>query len=260
MVQYFLANIDTFKAYCGSGILPLLFIACDIYILVTEKIVWKKMILGVVPLFIIVMFFMPFTRAVYEKVGMEDGTYYRVLWLVPMGVDVAYAFCRLFERRRKLGLVVATLVVVVLSGFNLVYRSQYITKAENRFHIPTAAIDICNLIAPKEGEARVRAACPPELVYFIRQYNTDIMLPYGRDYVEAQWDYWNAVYEQMNIEPGGSYNIEALLETTRQQKCTYVVLNMSVPTDIDPTTQGLVLLAQMDGYSIYMDPLVVEES
>ena len=102
MIQYFFSNIDTFKDYCGSGVLPLLFIASAIYILVTEKIVWKKMILGVVPLFIIVMFFMPFTRAVFEKVGMEDGTYYRVLWLVPMGVDVAYAFCRLFERRRRL--------------------------------------------------------------------------------------------------------------------------------------------------------------
>lgn len=256
MLQYFLKSIETFKDYCGSGILPLLFIASAIYIVVTEKVTWKKLILGVMPLFVTIMFFMPFTKALYEKVGMEDGTYYRVLWLIPMGVDVAYAFCRIFDRRRKLGLVIAVAVVIVCSGFSLVYRSQYITKAENRFHIPTAAIDICNLIAPQEGEARVRAAFPPELVYFIRQYNTDIMLPYGRDYVEAQWDYWNAVYEQMNIEAGGSYNVEALLETTRQSKCTYVILNMSIPTDVDPQTFGLELLAQMDGYSIYLDPLV----
>lgn len=260
MLQYFLRSVDTFKDYCGSGILPLLFIASAIYIVVTEKVTWKKMILGVMPLFIIVMFFMPFTTALYEKVGMEDGTYYRVLWLVPMGIDISYAFCRLFDRRRRLGLVVAIAVVIVCSGFSLVYRSQYITKAENRFHIPTAAIDICNLIAPEDGQARVRAACPPELVYFIRQYDTDIMLAYGRDYVEAQWDYWNAVFEQMNIAPGGSYNIEALLETTREAKCMYVILNMSLSTDIDPETMGLVLIAQMDGYSIYLDPLVVAEN
>ena len=260
MLQYFLKAVDTFVSYCGTGILPLLFIASAIYITVTEKITWKKMILGVAPLFITVMFFMPFTEALYEKVGMEDNTYYRVLWLVPMGVDVAYAFCRIFDRKRKIGLVIAIAVVIVCSGFSLVYRSQYITKAENRFHIPTAAIDICNLIAPEEGEARVRAACPPELVYFIRQYNTDIMLPYGRDYVEAQWDYWNAVYEQMNIAPGGSYNVEALLETTRQAKCMYVVLNMSIPTDVDPQEFGLELLAQMDGYSIYLDPMVEKDN
>ena len=260
MLQYFLNSVDTFKDYCGSGILPLLFIASAIYIVIIEKATWKKMILGVVPLFVIIMFFVPFTRAIYEKVGMEENTYYRVLWLIPMSVDIAYAFCRLFDRRRKIGLLVAITTVIICSGFSLVYRSQYITRAENRFHIPTAAIDICNLIAPDEDEARVRAAFPPELVYFVRQYNTDIMLPYGRDYVEAQWDYWNAVYEQMNIEPGGSYNVEALLETTRQAKCTYVILNMSVATDVDPQSLGLVLLSQMDGYSVYMDPLVVEAS
>ena len=133
MLQYFLKAVDTFVSYCGSGILPLLFIASAIYITITEKITWKKMILGVAPLFITVMFFMPFTEALYEKVGMEDNTYYRVLWLVPMGVDVAYAFCRIFDRKRKIGLAVAIAVVIVCSGFSLVYRSQYITKAENRF-------------------------------------------------------------------------------------------------------------------------------
>ena len=60
MLQYFLKTVETFVSYCGTGILPLLFIASAIYITVTEKITWKKMILGVTPLFITVMFFMPF--------------------------------------------------------------------------------------------------------------------------------------------------------------------------------------------------------
>lgn len=256
MLTYFMEIIETFRSYCGSGILPVLFFAAAIYILITEKESWKKVVMGIVPLFILFMFFLPLTKAVYEKVGMEDGTYYRLLWLLPMGADIAYAACKLFDKHRRIGLAVSIAVVILCSGFNLVYRSQYITKAENKFHIPQAAINICAILDRNKTEERVWAAFPPELVYFIRQYDTDIMLPYGRDYVEAQWDYWNAVCEQMNVTSEEGYDVAALLEATRESKCSYVILNMSIPTDEDPVNEGLVLLAQTDGYAIYQDPTV----
>ena len=253
MKTYFLSNIDTFFAYCGKGILPFLAIAAAVYILLKEKSIYKKLILGLFPVVYTVIFFFPLTRMIFEKVGMEDGTYYRMLWLFSMVCVIAYAACIIFYGKRRIGIAAAVLAIIVCSKASLVYRSKYITLAENKFHIPNAVIHICNLIEPNEGEPRIRAAFPPELVYFVRQYNTNIMMPYGRDYVEAQWDYWNPVCEQMNVTSDDGYKIRDLVKTTRESKCMYVILNMSIPTDIDPQEEGLALIAQMDGYSIYKD-------
>ncbi|WP_026506407.1 hypothetical protein [Butyrivibrio sp. MC2013] len=253
MTDYFVSNIVTIKSYMGAGLLPLLALISSIYITVTEKKKWIRMIMGVMPLLLTFIFFFPFSRVIFEKLASEENTYYRILWLFPMGVVTAYGAARLFDKHRIIGLIVSILAVIVVSGGSLVYRSQYITKAQNRFHIPDAAINICNIISPEEGADRVRAAFPPELVYFIRQYDTDIMMPYGRDYVEAQWDYWNPVCEQMNVTPDTGYKMEPLLAATRESRCKYLILNMSIPADSDPASYGLVLKAQTDGYSIYLD-------
>jgi len=251
MVTYFWQAVQTFISYCGNGILPILFIAADIYILFTEKNKWKKIALGIFPICMLIIYFFPVTKMLFEKLGIDSSTYYRFLWLIPMGVCVSYAACKLFENKKRPGLIISVAIVIICSSFSLVYRSEYITKAENRYHIPQAAIDICNIIAPTD-DTRIRAAFPPELVYFIRQYNTDIMMPYGRDFVEAQWDYWNAVCEQMNVTADEGYDIEALLEATRESKCRYIILNLSIPTSIDPETE-LTLIANIDGYAIYED-------
>ena len=72
-----------------------------------------------------------------------------------------------------------SLAIIVVSG-SLVYINRYMSPAENLYHIPQNVIDICDVIEPAEGEPRVRAAFPSELVHFVRQYDTNILMPYGR--------------------------------------------------------------------------------
>ena len=126
--------------------------------------------------------------------------------------------------------------------------------AENMYHIPQYVIDVCDVIAPKEGEQRVRAVFPSELVHFVRQYDTDILMPYGREMLATQWDYYNAVYEA--YEKPEVINAEDLLEATRQSKCLYIVLRTDRKVDVNLVTMGLKLVDTIGDYLIYLDPEV----
>ena len=246
------------KLYFGGPMLAILLVASAIYIIVTEKDLKKKILLGILPIVILAGFLLPVTKIVYVA-AFDDGsdTYYRVLWLVPMYVVIGYAVCKLvfsFESKMKqrIALVVA-LVVVVLSG-HLVYLNQYMSVAQNLYHIPQHVIEICDVIAPADGEDRVRAAFPSELVHFVRQYDTDILMPFGREMVVTQWDYYNPVYEVM--EKPEIIDAEELLDATRQTGCRYIVLAKDRKINKNLTTLGLKLIKTIDNYYIYEDPQV----
>ena len=250
MFGIFMESWVIYKQYCGKGFLPVVFLAALIYLFFTEKDLWKRIVLVYLPLLIQIAFFIPVTRIVFVAAMDEGATYYRFLWMLPMGVIIAYAGCRLFERHRRIGLVIMT-AVVVLTG-SLVYRSTLITKAENPYHIPQTVVEICDMIAPAKGEPRIRAAFPSELVYFVRQYNTNIMMPFGREMVESQWDYYNAVYEVM--EKPETIDTNALIAATRETKCSYVILATGRSMTEDLEKCGLKLLATVGNYRVYEDP------
>ena len=251
----------SFKLYFGNPLLAILLIVSAGYIAVTEKELKRRIMLGFLPLIMMAGFLLPITKIVYVAAFDEGSdTYYRLLWLVPMYVVIAYAGCKFavsFGKRswQRVAGVVA-LVVMILSG-SLVYFNQYMSVAENAYHIPQHVIDICDVIAPAEGEPRVRAAFPSELVHFIRQYDTDILMPYGREMVATQWDYYNSVYEVM--EKPEVIDAEALLEATRQTKCSYIVLKTDRKIDKSLSTLGLKLVDTVSGYYIYADPEVIDQ-
>lgn len=248
------------KLFFGNPILPIILLASAIYLIIFEKDVIKKIILGVLPIVILAGFLLPITKIVYVA-AFDDGsdTYYRILWLVPTYMVIGYAACKVifgFESRIKQRVaLVVSLVIVALSG-SLVYLNQYMSVAENLYHIPQSVIDVCQVIEPAEGEQRVRAVFPSELVHFVRQYNTNILMPYGREMIATQWDYYNEVYEA--YEKPEVINAEELIEATRQTKCLYVVLRSDRKIDKNLTSLGLKLVETVDDYLIYLDPEVSE--
>ncbi len=249
----------SFKLFFGNPVLAILLIASALYIAICEKDLKKRILLGILPLVIMAGFLLPVTKILYVAAFDEGSdTYYRLMWLVPMYVVMGYAACKLVysfgKRIRQRVALVIVLVVVALSG-SLVYLNQYMSVAENLYHIPQNVIDVCDVIAPADGEPRVRAAFPSELVHFVRQYDTDILMPYGREMIATQWDYYNAVYEVM--EKPEVIDAEALLEATRQTGCSYIILSESRKIDKNLVSLGLVLVDTVGGYKIYADPTVI---
>ena len=251
----------SFKLYFGKPWLAILLIASSLYLIIFEKDLRKKIILGILPLVIMAGFLFPVTKKVYVA-AFDDGsdTYYRILWLIPMYVVIGYAACKIIFSFGKSAwqriAFVAILAVIALTG-SLVYLNRYMSLAENLYHIPQSVIDVCDCIAPDEGEPRVRAVFPSEMVHFVRQYDTNILMPYGREMVATQWDYYNVVYEAM--EKSEVIDAEKLLDATRLTKCAYIVLRKDRKIDKDLTGLGLELFETVGDYYIYLDPVVMEQ-
>ena len=246
------------KLFFGNPFLAILLVASALYIAICEKDLKKKIMLGVLPLVILAGFLFPVTKIVYVAAFDEGSdTYYRLLWLVPMYLVIGYALCKIVtgfakELWQRVALV-AALVVVVLSG-SLVYLNQYMSVAENLYHIPQNVIDVCDVILPEDGEPRVRAVFPSEMVHYVRQYSTDILMPYGRDMIVTQWDYYNEVYEV--YEKPETIDAEVLLDATRKSGTRYIILPSDRKINKNLTTLGLKLIDTVDKYYIYEDPEV----
>lgn len=254
MFGIFMESLVIFKLYTGLKLLLGLTLFAWIYLLVTEKDKRIRLLFVYAPLIIVVLFLFPLSRKFFVAAGLDGETYYRILWTIPMGMITVLGACRLFSKYRKIGLVV-TSALIILCG-KCVYESDYISKAENLYHIPDTVVEICDLIAPEHPEARVSAVMPTDLIHFVRQYDARINMPYGRELLVERWKYYNAVYEKM--EEVEVVNMEELLEATRPEYCRYIIMEEEKQTDVDPVESGLILIDVIDGYRIYEDPVTAE--
>lgn len=255
MYEALIQSLSDIKLYIGSGYLAGLYLLCLVYLLITEKEKRLRVLLVYSPLTVLAVFIFPLSRMVFTGFGLDAETYYRLLWLLPMGVTIAYAACKLFAAHRRIGLAL-TAAAVALCG-TYVYANPNITKAENAYHIPSVTAHICDFLQEAEELDYIRAAFPAGLVHFVRQYDSDIMMPFGRDMTVPRWDYFNAVYEAMEKPETGVIDVEELLEATRAAECNYIILPATSLLSVDPVTEyELVLLATIDGFRVYKDPVM----
>lgn len=252
MYGIFMESYVIFKNYVGQGWWILAAIAVLIYLLISKD-DWRiKLPLSVCSAMLLVAYFCPLTRKVFVRLLREGDTYYRILWMIPWGTLLAYGGCRLFRRHPRVGLVLCS-VLIIISG-RLVYRNTYVTRAENLYHIPQSVIHVCDVISPPEGSPRVRALFPAELVHFVRQYDTDILMPYGREIIASQWGYYNELHEI--FEKSEVICAEDLLAASRQSQCMYIVIHEGRAIDVPLSACGLILVDTQDGYLIYRDPFI----
>lgn len=254
MYGIFMESLVIFKLYTGLKLLLVLTALSLIYLLLKEKDKRVRILLVYAPMIILALFLFPVSRKAFVAAGLDGETYYRVLWTIPMGIITAYGACKIFASHKRIGLVVTSVLIILCGSY--VYKSEYISKAENLYHIPDTVIKICDRITPDHPNATVTAVMPTELIHFVRQYDAGIKMPYGREMLVARWDYYNAVYEAM--EKPEVVNMETLLEATRADYCRYIVMAQGKKTDMPPEDAGLVLIDEIDGYRIYEDPVTVQ--
>ncbi|MGN0330897.1 MAG: hypothetical protein ACI4D5_06590 [Kineothrix sp.] len=260
MYGIFMESVVIFKNYTGGRYIMALFFLALVYLLTAEKDRRKRAVFVYMPLSLLLLFFCPLFRKVFVRLMSGSGdTYYRMLWLIPMGIVTAYGAVKLAgSLEERLGAwagrgVLAAMAIAVAVCGKYVYASPYMSPAENLYHLPQKVIDICELIAPEEGEERIWAVFPTDLVYFVRQYDTDIQLLYGREMVEPKWNYFEPVHEIMNHPT--RIDIEELLRLTRERYCTYIVLPHNKGVSAAPEEFGLELLDTVEGYPVYYDPV-----
>lgn len=244
--------ISVFHEYSGTGFIIGLYFMAMLYLFVIEKRKNIRIYFLYVPLGILFVFFNPIVaKIVYSVVG--DEIYYRILWLLPIIITIAYAFVSIVMRLKEKSkiIVVSFLVLCVVLGGKCVYLNPYFSSAENLHHMPNEVIRICDVIRVDGRE--VMAAFPIELVQYVRQYDPTICMPYGREMTVEDWIAWHAydLYLEMNKEV---LDASEIARYAKELSCHYVILPEKKEMSGDLEKYGFDLVDVIEGYRIYKDP------
>ena len=239
----------------GSGMLLALYVCAVIFLFYTEKETYKRILLVYLPLFWIGVLLLPVTYKVVAMV-MDVEVYYRFFWMLPVTLVIAYTAVQvyhMYQGKYRTLVALGLTLVMVLSG-DFVYNNWRYSKAENVFHVPQTVVELCDLMHAKGRE--VLALFPEELMQYVRQYDSTICLPYGRNVLVEDWNMNHPLYDIMEAEV---VDCDALGEAAVIYHCAYVVLRKERETIGDLTASGYVLKGTISGYQVYYNDEVFHD-
>lgn len=137
-----------FREYMGTGLIVIWYMISLIYLWINEKRKYLRLLFLYMPVILLLIYFNPlFAKAVYHMA--EGEIYYRILWLLPVTVVIAYTtvciYDRFGDRRRADLFALCAAGMIGLSG-SFVYSSPLFSRAENVYHMPDSVVHICDAI------------------------------------------------------------------------------------------------------------------
>ena len=88
--------LKLFQEYMGTGLIVLWFLVSLLYLWLTEKRKYIRVMFLYVPLVLLLVFFNPLVAKIVSQ--MADGEiYYRILWLLPVTPVIAFGTVQLCE-------------------------------------------------------------------------------------------------------------------------------------------------------------------
>lgn len=250
--------VALFRNFMGTGLIMIWFVVSLAYLWMNEKRTHIRILFLYMPIILLVLYFTPlFALPVYKLV--KGDIYYRVLWLLPITLVLAYTCVHICGRlsdekaanwKKKLfacmsGLGLAG--VIAISG-SFIYSNPNYIKAQNRYHVPDSVVHICDAIRVPGRE--VMAVFPLELVQYVRQYSPFVCMPYGRDVL---LDGWNVNIPFSSAMEAEVIDLEQLVPFVREAGCHYCILRADKQIEGNPEDYGFIRFAEMDGYVIYRD-------
>lgn len=245
---------EYFRNYMGTGLVVVWFLLSLVYLLITEKRKPVRILFLYVPMILLLTFFNPLlARLMYDYIG--DEIYYRILWLIPFVVVIAFAVTEIYaglQGKKKVIFAFWTAVLIMVSG-SCIYQNPFFHRAENLYHVPQSVVDICDAIEVEGRE--VKAVFPAELLQYVRQYSPVVVMPYGRELLVERWNYGteNALYEAMEADEIDAKN---LTELVREEWCAYIILPEDKEIIGALEDYDFEVFGQCEGYVIYKDSTV----
>ena len=233
------------KNYTGTGFITILFVMCLSYLAVKEDDRIKRILFIYIPVIVLAFFLCPVSYLVYGRIS-ESVTYYRLLWLVPVTPVIAYTAVKLSTSLNGIrqDICIALIAVLIAVSGRLMYSDMYMIKASNIYHMPDAVVHICDAIHVEGRE--VRALMPYEFQQFVRQYDSCICIPYGREYMMNIFAEPDDLRDAMIREERDPYEVGVL---AHQRGCHYIVIPAHERFTTPP--ENYEEFMNIDGYIIY---------
>ena len=241
--------MELFRDYMGTGLITGFFIVAVVYLFFTETDKAKRLLFIYIPVVMLLLYFNPlFCKLLYSVIG--DEIYYRILWLIPVTMVLAYGITVFYQRIRGwrgTAFLVLAAVMVITSG-SLIYKNVNFKRADNLYHIPQTVVDICDAIEVEGRE--VMAVFPMEMLQYVRQYNAYVCMPYGREIIVDRWGYFSPLQQAMEAE---KLIVAEMAPLAKERACHYIIVDSQKEILGDMAEYDYELFDSIGGYDIYID-------
>lgn len=256
MFENFMESLKALKNYTGLKLLFALTLLAWFVLFFRERRKSVRITLVVMPALVGLLFICPIVRILFVKAGLDADTYYRVLWMIPMGIITVYAMVKIIskigEKKRFIAVVAAAGVIAVTGSY--VYDSTSLYAAENAYGLPQATIDVVDFIRSVDDSECIMVLPSADLIFTVRQYDAKIYMPYGRDMYNPNCAYYSEIFER--YEKPELLNMKNLVEATRGEDVEYIVIYAARLLEDDPLDAGLIYVGTVDDHLIYRDPVI----
>ena len=194
----------------------------------------------------------PFVAVVLKRVALET-VYWRTLWILLMGIVITSAAVAIISRIKNRGFKIFALlffVVFVVKAGSPVFTEDNFQRTENCYKIPDIAVKTADIIlADAKGTAKIIA--PEEISTWIREYSSDIIVPYGRGYIYG-YEGWIAESEYLrSIWANEILDLNKINEVVRVWGYDYLIINKERAEVDSVVSFGYDLLDASTDYYIY---------
>jgi len=217
-----------YAEYNGSGMHMALFFACILYLIMQKKEKDKSFLfVGYTLLFFIICYFPVTARIIIKLLGEEENVYWRIFWLLPMVIVMAYTGTNILmecSTKVKRVLLLAVMIAMIALCGTTVYNPTIFTEKQNNYKIPNDTILICDMIeadAMANGSEWKKLLVTNDLLTTIRQYDADILMPYGYSYVKLGKGGAEGTGQLNRIINSADKNWEAFSFFMEQEQCNY---------------------------------------
>lgn len=246
-----------YDSYNGTGMQMALFFACIIYLLVQKREKEKRYLFaGYTLLFFIVCFF-PVTAKVIMEVCIEQEVYWRMFWLLPTTVVIAYTAVQLLmqmeKKAQRYALLGVMLVVIALTGTNVYNRTIFEPK-QNNYKITGDTVEICDIIeadASANGITTKKLITVNDLLTTIRQYDANILMPYGNEVIKgnrAENENAACIFRLMSSD---TKNWGAIAWYAGMENCNYIAYPIDDDVESALASHGFMKIGNNASYNVY---------
>lgn len=253
MQEIFGIAIDKYQLYIADSFHIFLFYEALLYIMLCEKDKKiKKLLLGYSIIFACV-YFCPVTAKIIMDYCIGRLVYWRMMWLLPMPAIIAFAGTRIWENQKKrvsrLAVIFALVLFIGFGGYNMYYKTTVLKQSYNLQKLPPEALTVADIIRTDFGEnGDVKAVVPEYLSYYLREYDSSIMLAYGRYEINSNADH--VLVEQLDSDHP---DYQVIASAAREENCDYLVCYDKKGQQKKLEESGFSLVEKTYEYAVYRD-------
>lgn len=189
----------------------------------------------------------------YVWIKLIEYAFWRMLWMIPVLPVIGCAVVELAGIAKKdwvMYVVTVIFIGIVFFKCDNIYRQDGVfVKAENSYKLPQASVDIAHFIM--ENNDSLTALAPSGLYCYLRQYDGDINLVFGRDadtYILPITDEETLELVRLVKENGG--DAARLAELAVKKDVDIIILPVDNSFE-SLDSYGYAILNTMHGYYIY---------